>query len=300
MEEASSKAAPNLTMREVLLADALEASEKTDLTTAIDWIEKSRTAVREGKATLEEVDASQPFTVGSEAWFFYVLLMNKPCQTLHGPYMPLIVRGTTARVQAEVDGLVCGACHKAGGKNMTTKLRRCSSCQLLSYCCRDCQRLHYKEHKADCQAAEQRRLATKKAKTKAGRFALSLPGKDKSNDKSQALIARHLTDGYGGSSVILYEDVGQLAKAVPLDEEPFWAIPTVPIEDDALRNDLLGPNEAVFNTAQYAREYDALVRWSIITPVLHKSYTTTSDDRVELPVARVDIPKIPRDTIWAT
>mmetsp|Transcript_17273 Transcript_17273/g.56130 ORF Transcript_17273/g.56130 Transcript_17273/m.56130 type:complete len:148 (+) Transcript_17273:851-1294(+) len=118
--------------------------------------------------------------------------------------------------------------------------------------------------------------------------------------ESQALIARHLTDGYGGSSVILYEDVGQLGKEVPLDEEPFWAIPTVPIDDAATRNDLLGPNEVVFNTVQYAREYGALVRWSVITPVLDKSYTTTSDDRVELPVARVDIPKIPRDTIWAS
>lgn len=319
-------AADKVTMRDVLLADALEGSEREALTTAMNWIEKSRAAVRDGRATLEEVDASQPFSVGSDAWFYYVLLMNKPCQTLHGPYAPLIIRGSTARSQAEFDGLVCGACHKAGGSKMTVKLRRCGHCQLISYCSRDCQRLHYKEHKGPCQEQQLRRANVKKAKPKFGRVVISWNDDDdhavtdpefpdyklptnpeapttKIITTTKALIARHLTDGFHRSSLILYEDIGQLNRQVKIDDEPFWAIATVPVIDDDLREKLLGPKEAVFNTVQYAREYDALIRWSVITPVLDKSFPYQPDENhqhntIDLPIARIDIAQIPPDTLW--
>jgi len=292
----------------VLLTDALDPTERAELKKAIDWIERSRAALREGKATLEEVDASQPFGVGSEAWFYYVLLMNKPCQTLHGPYTPLIVRGTSARDQAEMDGLVCGTCHCAGGKNTTVKLRRCGHCQLISYCSRDCQALHYKEHKRPCKAQQKRRAEVKSAQKRAGRLVLQNRGDDPpiydmddpEKKASRALLARHLRDGYGESSLILYEDIGQLNNPkLRLEDEPFWAIVTLPVKDPELRKSLLGRHEAVFNTAQYANEYDALVRWSVITPLLDKVFVLDDNNRsIELPIARIDIDQIPPETLW--
>ncbi|KAK6988120.1 hypothetical protein R3P38DRAFT_3098341 [Favolaschia claudopus] len=61
------------------------------------------------------------------------------------------------------DGLVHHTHQKCSGclqmqRLHHTKLSLCSACQINSYCSRECQKAHWKAHKAECTAAKERRL----------------------------------------------------------------------------------------------------------------------------------------------
>jgi hypothetical protein len=48
--------------------------------------------------------------------------------------------------------LVCAACHTQAA--CTKELLTCGKCGSVSYCNKECQKKHWKQHKAVCQAAE--------------------------------------------------------------------------------------------------------------------------------------------------
>lgn len=106
-----------ITIRDALLADA-QAHEEDHLKAAIDWAEKAQKLIKDGDATLQEIDQACPFNRGDEPWFFLVLLMNKYYKTLHGPYYAMIRKGWSAKHQAIFDGLVCANCYNVGGPRM--------------------------------------------------------------------------------------------------------------------------------------------------------------------------------------
>ena len=74
-------------MRELL--HEIDDGRRPHLLAAIEWVEAARATLDRGEA----VDDGQcPFDRGSEPWFWFLLLANKPHITLHGPHKPLLAR----------------------------------------------------------------------------------------------------------------------------------------------------------------------------------------------------------------
>ena len=122
-------------MRELL--HEIDDGRRPHLLAAIEWVEAARATLDRGEA----VDDGQcPFDRGSEPWFWFLLLANKPHITLHGPHKPLLARHRSPREQCQVEGLMCAHCFAAGGLWQRTPLRRCSACCLAWYCGKECQR----------------------------------------------------------------------------------------------------------------------------------------------------------------
>ena len=70
-------------MRELL--HEIDDGRRPHLLAAIEWVEAARATLDRGEA----VDDGQcPFDRGSEPWFWFLLLANKPHITLHGPHKP--------------------------------------------------------------------------------------------------------------------------------------------------------------------------------------------------------------------
>lgn len=291
-------------MRDVLLADA-SSYELKDLTSAIDWLEKARDAVEQGKASLEEIDQSCPFNRGDSAWFFYVLLFNKEYKTLRGPYLPMIQQGWSAKSQCIFDGLVCANCFAAGGPRMVTKLKRCGSCRLVSYCGRSCQRSHHEKHRRACREERERLARQMLARPKFER--LYLP--PTALVDGVKLVARHISDGYGCSSIILYKDLDDGVNSnvrAPREQEP-WAVVTAPVHDEHYRNHVLGPDEACLDVDYHEREVKGLIESKIVvlipgkycpyTPNYNVNCREPEDEeerrvRSPLPVARIMIEQV--------
>jgi hypothetical protein len=63
---------------------------------------------------------------------------------------------------AASSGGVCAACGAAGSRSGSgggggTKLRKCAGCRAVPYCSPACQKAHWREHRAACQAAQRAR-----------------------------------------------------------------------------------------------------------------------------------------------
>ena len=72
-------------MRELL--HEIDDGRRPHLLAAIEWVEAARATLDRGEA----VDDGQcPFDRGSEPWFWFLLLANKPHITLHGPHKPFL------------------------------------------------------------------------------------------------------------------------------------------------------------------------------------------------------------------
>lgn len=277
-------------LRDVLLADALEHEEKP-LTEALDWAERARDLVI-GGTPLEEIDLQCPFSKGEEAWFFFVLLWNKPrYKTLH-QYEPLLRKGLSAKDQSILEGLVCANCYSVGGPKTTLNLRKCGHCRLVSYCGRTCQRAHYDKHKKVCnerRAAKQRRSV---AQPKFRKFVAVRDGTERK------LIARHFVDGYGGSSLVLQEERWRDDDTRRFDHDPPYALITDPCREDAIfRDTVLEPHEAVFDVHNFRPEYDALVDAGIIEPVFDKIFEPQSGGLPML-VAKIHIDQVEFGSLW--
>lgn len=185
-------------MRELL--DEIDAGRRPALLAAIEWLERAAEAIKHGAAP---DDADCPFNPGDEAWFWFVLLANKPHITLHGPYRPLCARHRSPREQAVLEGLCCARCHAAAGCWHQTPLKRCAACRRVSYCGRNCQREDFDAHRGDC-----RRFAEEQANEDARVAAQRLDGVLPPKGDRPALRARHSLDGYGSSVLALYENDG--------------------------------------------------------------------------------------------
>lgn len=234
-------------MRELL--HEIDDGRRPALLKAIEWVEAARATMDKG----QEVDDTQcPFDRGSEPWFWFLLLANKPHITLHGPHAPLLARHRSPREQCQVEGLMCANCFAAGGLWQRTPLSRCAACCLAWYCGRECQKKDRGRHKSECHKG---RMELKKA-VKAAE-ARRLDGLLPANGKRPALRARHRLDGYGKSALVLYEDE---------KVDDVHGVVTRPCHDVTVR-DRLKPGEALFNVGDYAAIVRDLVSTGLVTPL---------------------------------
>ena len=234
-------------MRELL--HEIDDGRRPHLLAAIEWVEAARATLDRGEA----VDDGQcPFDRGSEPWFWFLLLANKPHITLHGPHKPLLARHRSPREQCQVEGLMCAHCFAAGGLWQRTPLRRCSACCLAWYCGKDCQRLDRARHTAECRKGRKElRDAVRAAEAR------RLDGLLPANGDRPALRARHRLDGYGKSAMVLYE-------AAAVDD--IYGVVTRPCHDAGMR-ERLKSGEAIFNVGDYADVVRDLVEAGLVTPL---------------------------------
>lgn len=232
------------------LLDEIDEGRKPHLEAGIKWLEHATLAFKNGAVP---DDGDCPFEKGEEAWFWFVLLANKPHLTLHGPYRPLLARHRSPREQAILEGLCCARCYAAAGCWIRTPLKRCSGCKAVAYCGRACQKADFPAHRGDCRAFRKRN-DEEAARLTAMRLDGVLPAK---GDRRE-LRARHSLDGYGASVLALYEAEGDL--------DEIYTIVTVPTHDDVQRA-ALEPGEARFDVKRQSGIVKDLVDARLVTPI---------------------------------
>ena len=242
-------------MRELL--HEIDDGRRPHLLAAIEWVEAARATLDRGEA----VDDGQcPFDRGSEPWFWFLLLANKPHITLHGPHKPRLARQSGARGSSARSRASCARTPRAArpaASGSGRRLRRCSAC-CCWYCGKECQRVATRQaavlrrrrawsarrirgptraHAAECRKGRKElRDAVRAAEAR------RLDGLLPANGDRPALRARHRLDGYGKSAMVLYE-------AAAVDD--IYGVVTRPCHDAGMR-ERFKSGEAIFNVGDYA------------------------------------------------